>query len=128
MKKALIIGAGCSPGQAQAIVGLDNWSANNGAVTTLAGTTQATAVQMSYCISAVTGASNTGGLLPQNASPGDRMFVANTGANTIKVYPATAAGTINGGSAAASISLATLKAAEFVQVGSGDTWYYVVTG
>jgi hypothetical protein len=112
---------------AKVLGGTSSAEETNAAVTLL-GTTQATAVQLPYDTNTVTGASNTGGLLPKNASANDTCFVANSGGNTIKIYPQTAAGTINGGSAGAAVTLATLKAADFRCIDGADNWYYVVTG
>lgn len=70
-------------------------------------------------------AASTGVALPTGAAVGDLVFVSNGGANALAVYPATAAGTINGGSAGAAVSLATTsyktKNSMFVCVGT-DTW------
>ncbi len=126
--KRNLLGAHLTPLQVTAVVGTNSYENNAAAAVTLLGTTQAGAVQLGYDVNNVTGASNTGGLLPQSADTSDTCFVANSGANTIKIYPATATGTINGGAAGAAVTIATLKAAEFRNTGGGDNWYYVVTG
>lgn len=123
-----LMGAHLSQLAAAAVVGTNSYSEASGAATTLLGTTITDAVQLPADVNNVTGASNTGALLPQSASPSDSCFVYNSGANTIKVYPATSAGKINGGSAGVAVTIATLKAAEFVMVGPADNWAYVVTG
>jgi hypothetical protein len=75
-------------------------------------------------------AASTGVSLPTAAAPGDVVFVRNGGANALSVYPATAAGTIGGGSAGAAVSLAVTndktKNAMFVCWGS-DVWTQVVS-
>lgn len=82
-----------------------------------AGTTQATAAQMSAAINDIaTTPTNTGVLLPGSAStPGDSIFVYNGGANTLKVYGASTE-SINSGGAGAAFSVATTKSAEFLRM------------
>jgi hypothetical protein len=93
---------------------------------TAAGSTLATALPLNAQINIVsTAAASTGVSLPPNAAVGTEVFVANLGANAMNVYPATAAGVINGGSAGAAVSLAVTSYAtrsrEFVCVGT-DVW------
>ena len=64
---------------------------------------------------------NYGPTLPADAAPGDKYWVGNTSANTIKVWPASGF-KINGGSADAALSIATLKSATFVSLGDGN-WF-----
>jgi hypothetical protein len=61
-----------------------------------------------------TAAASTGVILPANANLGDSIFVFNGGASTAAVYPPSAAGTINGGSAGAAVNIATLKTGLFI--------------
>ncbi len=93
-----------------------------------AGTTQAdaTLLSMSSIHWVKTGASNSGVILPPGNSttattvlgPGDSIWVfANTG-NTLKVYPP-GTGTINGGSASASVSLTDKQKGLFVCLDGG---------
>lgn len=121
-QKKNMIGAHFPPVQASIIVGTNGYQENGASAKTLTGTTQATALQLSADVENVTGASNTGGLLPQAADPSDNVFIYNSGVNTVKIYPATAAGTINGGSAGAAYSLTTLTGQGFTQVGGVDNW------
>jgi len=72
-----------------------------------------------------TSTSNYGPTLPSDAAPGDKYWVANHSANTIKVWPASGK-TINGGSADAALSLTTLKNAVFVSLGNGN-WFANLT-
>lgn len=121
-QKKNIIGAHMPPTAATAIVGTNGYQENGAAAKTLTGTTQATALQLGADVENVTGASNTGGLLPQSADVSDNLFIYNSGTNTVKIYPATAAGTINGGSAGAAFSLTTLTGQGFTQIGGVDNW------
>lgn len=80
------------------------------------GTTIADAYQLSLEFNWIaTTASGTGVKLPElNASLiGTRIKIRNNGANTLAIYP-TAGQTINGGSAGASVNLATVTTAEYV--------------
>ena len=76
-------------------------------------------------------AASTGVALPVNAAAGDMVVVMNGGANALTVYPATAAGTIAGGSAGAGVSLAVTtektKQAIFICWGN-DVWTRVISG
>lgn len=78
-----------------------------------------------------TAAASTGVSLPVGAAAGDMVVVQNSGANALSVYPATAAGTIAGGSAGAAVSLAvtTEKTQHqiFICWGS-DVWTRVISG
>jgi len=72
-----------------------------------------------------TSTSNYGPTLPSDAAPGDKYWVSNTSANTIKVWPASGF-KINGGSADAALSIATLKSAVFVSLGDGN-WFAILS-
>jgi hypothetical protein len=72
-----------------------------------------------------TSTTNYGPTLPADAAPGDRYWVANNSANTIKVWPASGF-KINGGSADAALSITTLKNAVFVSLGDGN-WFANLT-
>lgn len=121
-QKRNLLGGHLPPVTASAIVGTNGYQENGAVAKTLLGTTQATALQLSADVENVTGASNTGGLLPQSADPSDNVFIYNSGVNTVKIYPATATGTINGGSAGAAFSLTTLTGQGFTQIGGADNW------
>lgn len=99
---------------------------------TAAGASLATAtVLVSKFNKVTTAAASTGVSLPANASAGDVVVVQNSGANALSVYPATAAGTIAGGSAGAAVSLATTNEktqhALFICWGN-DVWTRVISG
>ncbi|MEI6680608.1 MAG: hypothetical protein WCL21_18510 [Mariniphaga sp.] len=68
---------------------------------------------------------NYGPTLPSDSAPGDKYWIANTSANTIKVWPASGF-KINGGSADAALSIATLKSAVFISLGDGN-WFAILT-
>ena len=95
-----------------------------------AGSTLATATPLTGRTNVVgTAAASTGVSLPAGAPVGDIVFVSNGGANALSVYPASAAGTINGGTAGAAVSLAVTtyktKNALFLCTGA-DTWIQYV--
>lgn len=90
------------------------------------GTTQATAAPMlSAIVNVSTGTSNQGTLLP----PGPvAVFVNNATGATIKIYPATSAGTIDGGSGGAAVTLTSAhRAAYFYPIGQ-DKWVSALVG
>jgi hypothetical protein len=98
---------------------------------TAAGSTLSTATPLQSRFNNVsTVAASTGVSLPVNAPAGLVVFVRNTGANALSVYPATAAGTISGGSAGAAVSLAVTtqltQNSMFVCWGN-DVWTRVVS-
>ena len=101
------------------------------AVLAAAGSTLATATPLVAKFNNVaTVAASQGVSLPLNAVAGEVVFVRNTGANALSVYPATASGTISGGSAGAAVSLATTtqltQNSMFVCWGN-DVWTRVVS-
>ena len=104
----------------------------NGALTiTAAGTTLATATPLNSNLNVVTtAAASTGVSLPAGVQAGEVVFVHNAGANALAVYPATATGTIAGGSAGAAVSLALTniktQTSMFLCVGS-DIWLQYVS-
>ena len=69
--------------------------------------------------------SNYGPTLPADSAPGDKYWVGNTSANTIKVWPASGY-KLNGGTTDAALSLTTLKVASFTSLGNGN-WAYNLT-
>lgn len=74
------------------------------------GTTLATGALITATSTSVTGADATKGVvLPASGI----VFIGNAAAAVLKVYPATAAGVINGGSAGANISIAANKGGMF---------------
>jgi 2-keto-3-deoxy-6-phosphogluconate aldolase len=98
---------------------------------TATGSNLAGALVLNAAVNVVsTAAASTGVSLPANATPGTMIYVLNQGANALAVYPATATGTINAGSAGAAISLATTnyttRSRLFVCTGA-DLWVQVGT-
>lgn len=96
-----------------------------------AGSTLATATPLNGKFNNVsTVAASAGVALPLNAAAGLVVYVRNSGANALSVYPATATGTISGGSAGAAVSLATTteltKNSVFVCWGN-DVWTRIVS-
>jgi hypothetical protein len=74
---------------------------------TAAGTTIANSLQLTSLVNVVsTAAASTGVRLPPNVSIGDSVIVQNNGANALNVFPPTASGTLNGGSAGAAVTVA----------------------
>lgn len=99
---------------------------------TAAGSTLGTATALTAKFNKVTtAAASTGVALPIKAAPGTMVVVQNSGANALTVYPATAAGTVAGGSAGAGVSLATTNEktqhALFICWGD-DVWTRVISG
>lgn len=99
---------------------------------TAAGNSLATATPLTSKFNKVTtAAASTGVSLPAGSAAGEVVVVQNSGANALSVYPATATGTIAGGSAGAAVSLATTtektQHALFVCWGN-DVWTRVISG
>lgn len=94
---------------------------------TALGTTLATALQLIAYVNRIsTAAASTGVSLPNNNfALGTEVKVRNDGANAITVYPATAGGKINGGSAGAGVSVAAASSRIFVQTSVADNWIAV---
>jgi hypothetical protein len=94
---------------------------------TALGTTLATALQLIAYVNRIsTAAASTGVSLPNNSfALGTEVKVRNDGANAITVYPATALGKINGGSAGAGVSVAAASSRIFVQTATADNWIAV---
>lgn len=91
-----------------------------------AGSTQATATATTAAINVVSAADATKGvILPATTvirDKGVEVIVVNNAAAILKVYPSGAAGTIDGGSAAASVNIAASKRAKFVCT-AANTWF-----
>lgn len=104
---------GISPMAATNIVG-DN---ANGLTAT--GSAITDALQLTAAVShfGTVGAS-TGAKAPQDMNPGDSITVYNGGASTLSLYPTTALGVINGGSAGAAFSVAANKMAVLTRFSS----------
>lgn len=99
---------------------------------TAAGSTLGTATVLTAKFNKVTtAAASTGVSLPAGVAAGEMVIVQNSGANALSVYPATATGTIAGGSAGAAVSLAVTtektQHAIFICWGN-DVWTRVISG
>jgi hypothetical protein len=95
---------------------------------TATGTNQATALNLANRSSLqeiTTVAASTGVILPVPRTPGTSITIANQGASTLAVFPQVG-GTIDGGSANASISLAAGKSSTF-EASSLTNWYTTST-
>jgi len=118
-----LMGTGLAAVTAQAVVGQFT-----GALTGAGSSSQANALALPSDLSVfTTTASNTGARLPATGvNLGDRWTVVNYGASTLSVWPATTTGKIQNGSAGAAFSVATVKVAEFIYLGS-DNWGAVLS-
>lgn len=94
---------------------------------TAAGTTIADALQLASLINVVgTTAASTGVKLPANVGVGQFVIVQNNGANALNVFPHSASGTLNGGSAGAAVTTAAAAGALIFRASSTDWLVYVV--
>ena len=114
-----LLGSGNAGQSAQAIVGFVSLAQ------TASGASQGAQSLPTAIVEYTTSTSNYGPTLPAAAAPGDMYTVFNTSANTIKVWPASGF-KINGGSADAALSIATLKSAVFVSLGDGN-WFAILS-
>jgi hypothetical protein len=88
------------------------------------GTTQAGAWPIQAVFNQfATVAASSGAILPSNVSKNSEIVVKNSGANSLAVYPPLA-GTINGGSANASVAVAAAASARFISDGAGNFWQF----
>lgn len=94
---------------------------------TAVGSTQATALALVAWRNRIsTAAASTGVTLPNGSfAINESVWVRNDGANAITVYPATAAGKINSGSAGAGVSVPAASSRVFVNTGVADNWLAV---
>jgi len=114
-----LTGSGNAGLSAQAIVGFVSL-AQTASAAAQGGQTLPTSI-----VEYTTSTANYGPTLPSDAAPGDTYTVFNNTANTIKVWPASGF-KINGGSADAALSIATLKSAVFISLGDGN-WFAVAS-
>lgn len=118
-----MMGTGMPPATASAVAGAVQLAQ------TATGSDQAGAFAITQPVTEfTTTASSTGARLPATTAGiigADSGLVMNNGANTLTLYPPTG-GKINGGSANAGVSVATLKAASWTARGNGD--YFVIVG
>lgn len=118
MAKSLknIMGAGVAPLQAQMINGTTADSL------TATGSNQGTALLCPADVNVFTTvAASTGCILPPSPSPGDEAVVANLGANSLAVYPATG-GAIQTGAANAAFAVGVGKSCKFVARAGSLNW------
>lgn len=114
-----IQGSGQAGLSAQAIVGFVSTAQ------AATGATQGAQALPTSIVEYTTSTVNYGPTLPASAAPGDKYWIQNSSANTIKVWPASGFN-INGGSADAALSLTTLKNAVFISLGNGN-WFANLT-
>lgn len=101
------------PGDERSTAGFTMLSETDGI--SAAGTTQGTATQLpdTSASHVTTVAANTGVRLPSNSTPGKLVYVHNSGANTLKIYPATGQ-QINNLAANAALSVTANKGVTFI--------------
>ena len=112
-KVANLTGSGIPGGTAQSIVGRVSLAQ------TASGSAQGGQTVVNDIVQYTSSTSNYGPTLSATAAPGDTVTIVNGSANTIKVWPASGK-TINGGSADAALSIATLVTAQFISLGNGN--------
>lgn len=125
-----LMGLGTAPALADVIAN-ENASSSTGRTVstglTATGTTIADALQLVSVINVVgTAAASTGVKLPPNIPIGGLVVVQNNGANALNVFPHTASGTLNGGSAGAAVTTAAAAGALIFRLSATD-WYVTVT-
>lgn len=104
-----LLGCGVAPLAATNIVG------DNANSLTATGTAITDAFQIAAVVNHFgTVASSTGAKAPADMNPGDSIIVHNRGAQTLALYPPTALGVVNAGTAGAAISVAANKGALMV--------------
>jgi hypothetical protein len=115
-----LIGSGCAPLQALASVGISTAASLS---ITAAGASQGTAAVIGTDFNVVTtAAASIGVILPPCGTtgnqffPGDTIFIANHGANSLSVYPPVG-GKIANGATNAALALAATKSAVYQVVG-----------
>lgn len=113
-RQSKIVGSGQSGGSAVYISG----DAASGLTAT--GSTQGTALPLTADNNAFAIVAASTGAILINGAPGDECFVYNGGANALTVYPPVG-GTINNLAANTGFSVATTKAAAFVQI-AANAW------
>lgn len=106
-RQALLVGAGVPAPAVQYYVGtVSNTQTATGS------SSQANSFAITADITIfTTAAANSGARLPSTAGPGDVFTIANYDTNTMLIYPPVG-GILNGGSANASVNLATKKGAD----------------
>lgn len=88
---------------------------------TAAGTAITDALQLVGTINVLTTvAASTGAKLPSTVDVGGVVRVENRGANDLALYPPTSSGTLNAGSAGASVAIATGESATCIRLSATD--------
>lgn len=119
-----LIGLGVCP--EQAIIEAKNIkdSADQASVATgltAAGTVIGDALQLTALVNVIsTAAASTGVKLPQGVDIGVEVVVQNNGASTMNLFPPTSAGTLNGGSAGAAVTIAAAAGNRAIRLTSTD--------
>jgi len=93
---------------------------------TAAGSVLANAAALAEGLNLVAGADGTKGVILPAGRPGATVYVANPTGSTLKVYPPVN-GTINNGSANASVNILTVKMHTFKAVSAGN-WWQTISG
>ena len=112
-KVANLTGSGIAGGAAQSIVGRVSLAQ------TASGSAQGGQTVVNDIVQYTSSTSNYGPTLSASAAPGDTVTIVNGSANTIKVWPASGK-SINGGTADAALSIATLVTTQFISLGNGN--------
>ena len=112
-KVANLTGSGIAGGAAQSIVGRVSLAQ------TASGSAQGGQTVVNDIVQYTSSTANYGPTLPSNAAPGDTVTIVNGSANTIKVWPASGK-SIDGGTADAAVTQATLVTKQYVSLGNGN--------
>ena len=112
-KVANLTGSGIAGGAAQSIVGRVSLAE------TASGASQGAQTVVNDIVQYTSSTSNYGPTLPSTAAPGDTVTIVNGSANTIKVWPSSGK-SIDGGTADAAATQATLVTKQYVSLGNGN--------
>jgi hypothetical protein len=112
-KVANLTGSGIAGGAAQSIVGRVSLAQ------TASGSAQGGQLVVNDIVQYTSSTSNYGPTLSATAAPGDTVTIVNGSANTIKVWPASGK-SIDGGTADAAVTQATLVTKQYVSLGNGN--------
>lgn len=119
-----LIGLGVSAEKAGVVAKNIRDSAHQGSVATgltAAGTVIGDALQLTALVNVIsTAAASTGVKLPQGVDIGVEVVVQNNGASTMNLFPPTSAGTLNGGSAGAAVTIAAAAGNRAIRVSATD--------
>jgi hypothetical protein len=112
-KVSNLTGSGIAGGAAQSVVGYVSLAQ------AATGTAQGGQTVVSDIVQYTTSTSNYGPTLSATAAPGDTVTIVNGSANTIKVWPGVGY-SIDGGTADAAVTQATLVTKQYVSLGNGN--------